>query len=76
MKWMRRAIASIKETVEEMALEVREDRENFNSMWEELDIAGIKGSLDELTYEVKEDRYNINSMMEELLAEIRVQQRE
>lgn len=66
MGWVRREIAGMKETLEEMTSEVREVRQ----MLEELDIAGIKESIDEMTYEAQEDRYNFNSMLEELLAEI------
>jgi len=70
MRWVRHEIAGIKDTIEEMALEAREDRRNLNRILEEINIAGIKESLDEMAYEAKEDRYNFNSMLEELLAEI------
>lgn len=71
MRWVRREIAGIRETLEEMASEAREDRQNFMSALEELDYAGIKESLDEITYDVREERDNIHSMLEELLVEVR-----
>ena len=71
MRWMRREIASIKDTLGEMASEAREDRQHLISMLEEFDFAGIKESLDELTYDAKEERDNLHSMLEELLAEVR-----
>ena len=70
MRWVRREISGIKETLEEMASEAREDREIFISMFEELDFAGIKESLDEMTYDAREERDNLHSMMAELLAEV------
>ena len=70
MTWVRREISGIKETLEEMASEAREDRENFISMFEELDFAGIKESLDEMIYDAGEERENIHSMLAELLAEV------
>lgn len=66
MSWVRREIAGIKETLEEIASDAREDRRNFNSMLEELDIAGIKENLEEITYEAREGRDNFNGMLEEL----------
>jgi hypothetical protein len=74
MRWVRREIAGIKETLEEMDAEAREDRQHLISMMEELDFAGIKESLGELTYDAKEERDNLHSMLAELLAE--VQERE
>ena len=72
MRWVRREIAGIKETLEEMASEVRENRQHLISMLEELDFAqaGIKESLDEMAYNVKEERDNLHSMLADLLAEI------
>ena len=74
MRWVRCEIAGIKETLEEMASEAREDRQNLISTLEELDFAGIKESLDEMTYDAREERDNLHSMLAELLAE--VQERE
>ena len=72
MRWVRDEIAGIKETLEEMASEAREDRENHRSTKEdsELDLAGIKESLDEVTYGAKEDRDDLFSMLTEILAEV------
>jgi len=70
MSWVRREISGIKETLEEMASEAREDREKIISMFEELDFAGIKESIDEMTYDAREERDNLHSMMAELLAEV------
>ena len=74
MRWVQREIASIKEALEEMASEAREDRRNFISTLEDLDFAGIKESLDEMTYDVREERESLHNMLAELLAE--VQERE
>lgn len=74
MRWVQHEIAGVKETLEEMASEAREDRQYFISKFEELDFAGIKESLDEMTYDAREERDNLHSMLEELLAE--VQERE
>jgi len=76
MKWVRREIARIKETLEEMASEAREDRQKSISMLEELDFGEIKESLDEMTYDAREERENIHSMLAELLSEVRIQQTE
>ena len=76
MKWVRREISGIKETLKEMASKAREDKEKFISMFKELDFAGIKESLNEMTYDSREERENIHSMLAELLAEVRVQQTE
>jgi hypothetical protein len=54
MRWVRCEIAGIKDTLEEMAYEAREDRKNLNSTLEELDIAGVKESLEEITYKTRE----------------------
>lgn len=70
MKWVRHEIASIKETLEEMASEAKEDRQQFISKFKELDFGGIKESLDEMSYDAQEERENIHSMLEELLAEV------
>ena len=51
MKWVRREISGIKETLKEMASKAREDKEKIISMFEELDFAGIKESLDKMTYD-------------------------
>jgi hypothetical protein len=74
MRWVRHEIAGVKETLEEMASEAREDRQQVISTLDELDFAGIKESLDEMTYDAREERDNLHSMLEELLAE--VQERE
>lgn len=58
MKWLRREISGIKETLEEMVSEARQDRDKVNSMFEEL------------TYDAREERDNIQSMLAELLAEV------
>ena len=49
---------SDRETLEDMASEVRED------------IACIKENLEEISYEAREERNNINNMSAEILAEI------
>ena len=74
MRWVQREIAGIKEALEEMASEAREDRQIFINALEELDFAGIKESLDEMTYDAKEERESLHNMLAELLAE--VQERE
>lgn len=74
MGWVRREIASIKETLEEMASEAREDRRRLISTLEEFDSAGIKESLDDMTHDAREERDNLHNMLAELLAE--VQERE
>ena len=74
MKWVRREIAGIKETLKEMASEAREDRRKIISTLEELDFSGIKESLDEMTYDAREERECLHDMLAELLAE--VQERE
>ena len=58
LRWVQDEIAGIKETLKEMDLEAREDRENHRSTKEdsELDLASIKESLDEVTYGAREDR--------------------
>lgn len=53
-----RDIASIKETLEDTASEVREE------------IALIKENIEEISYEAREEREHINHMLTELLAEI------
>jgi hypothetical protein len=70
MRWVRCEIASIKETLKEMASEAREDRQHLISTLEELDFPGTKESLDEMTYEAREERDNLHSMLAELLAEV------
>jgi hypothetical protein len=55
---MRRDIASIKKTVEDMADEVKED------------IARINGSIEEIYYEAREERENVSNMLADILAEI------
>jgi hypothetical protein len=55
---MRRDIASIKETLESMASEVKEE------------IACIKENIEEISYEAREERDNFSNMLAELLAEI------
>jgi predicted transcriptional regulator len=74
MRWVRHEIASIKEALEEMASEAREDRRKIISTLEELDFSGIKESLDEMTYDAREERKSLHDMLAELLAE--VQERE
>jgi hypothetical protein len=56
--YMRRDIASIKKTLEDMADEAKED------------IASIKESIEEIYYEAREERDNINNMLADILAEI------
>jgi hypothetical protein len=70
MRLVRREIAGIKETLEEMASEARDDRQHLISTLEEHDFAGIKESLDEMIYDAREERDNIHSMLAELLAEV------
>lgn len=70
MKWVRREIAGIKEILEEMASEAREDRQKFISMLEELDFGEIKESLDKMTYNAREERENVHSVLAELLSEV------
>jgi hypothetical protein len=55
---MRHDIASIKETLEGMASEVKEE------------IACIKENIEEISYEAREERDNFSNMLAELLAEI------
>jgi DNA-directed RNA polymerase subunit L len=74
MRWVQREIAGIKEALEKMASEARENRQNFISTLEELNFAGIKESLDEMTYNAREERETLHNMLAELLAE--VQERE
>lgn len=74
MRWVQHEIAGIKEALEEMASEAREDRHNFISTLEDFDFAGIKESLDEMTYDAREERESHHNMLAELLAE--VQERE
>lgn len=74
MRCVRREIAGIKEALEEMASEAREDRRKFISTLEELDFSGIQESLDEMTYDAREERESLHNMLAELLAE--VQERE
>ena len=69
MRWVWPGISGIKETLEEMASEAREDREKIISMFEELNFAAIKESLDKMTYDARKERDNLNNMMAELLAE-------
>lgn len=71
-------IAGMKETLEEMVSEAREDRRNFISTLEELqvDFAGIKESLDEMTYDAGEIRENLYTMLADLLAEVQQLERE
>lgn len=70
MTWVRREIASIKETLAEMASEAREDKRNLISTLEEADFASIKDSLDELTYDAREVRDNLHIMLADILAEV------
>ena len=72
MRWVQREIAGIKEALEEMASEAREDRRKFISTLEELDFAGIKESLDKMTYDAREERETLHNMLAELLAEVQV----
>jgi hypothetical protein len=74
MRWVLHEIAGIKETLEEIAFEVREDRQHLISTLEELDFACIKESLDEITYNAKEESDNLHTMLADILAE--VQERE
>lgn len=70
MRWVQREIAGIKETLEEMASEARDDRQCLISTLEELDFAGVKESVDEMAYNAREERDNIQIMLAELLAEV------
>jgi hypothetical protein len=70
MKWVRREIAGIKESLEEIASEAREDRQQLISTLEEFDFAGIKEGLDEMTYDAREERDNFHNMLADILAEV------
>ena len=59
-----------------MASEAREDKQNLNSMLEELDFAGVKESLDELAYEVREDKDSMQNMLADILAGVQELERE
>jgi hypothetical protein len=74
MRWVRREIASIRESLAEIVSEARENRQVFISTLEELDFDGIKESLDEMTYEAREERDSLHNMLADILAE--VQERE
>lgn len=69
MRWVRSEIAGIKETLEEMASEAREDRQHLIDTLEELDFAGIKENLDEMIYDAREERDNLHSMLADFVAE-------
>jgi len=70
MKWVQNEIAGIKETLDEMASEAREDRRNLSSTLEEVDFPGIKESLDEMTYGAREERDNLQYMLADILVEV------
>lgn len=87
MRWMQNEVAGVKEFLEEMSFEVREDRRNNTSTLarEELDIAGIKTSieemasdivdikenLEEMASEARQEQEKLNDLLEDLLSEIR-----
>lgn len=85
MRWMQHEIAGMKESLEEMAAEIREDRRNLHSTFEELGIADVKKSIEEIAFDIvdikesieemaseaREEKENLKSLLEEFLSEIR-----
>jgi polyphosphate kinase 2 (PPK2 family) len=61
MRWVRHEIASIKETLEEMGTEAREERQYLTTMLEALDCAGMKGSFDEMKESFDEMSYDVRN---------------
>jgi uncharacterized coiled-coil DUF342 family protein len=65
MQYLWREIASFRESLEEIASEAREERQNIIGMVHEVDVA-----LEEMIHEVREERDNLHIMLADLLAEI------